>query len=365
MWKIQSIDTMKYSRDLAKAESGNAEFSVVIEAQVKDIAETGATHVAIGTPYDAEFLPMLEKWVSAVRANNLNVWFRGNWAGWEGWFAYPKISREQHLEKTRDFILNNPNLFEDGDIFTACPECENGGPGDPRMTGDMQGFRNFMVSEYNTAHQAFSKLGKKVSANFYSMNGDVAKLAMNKETTKAMGGIVVFDHYVKTAEEMTQDIESLQQTSGGEIFLGEFGAPILDIHGKMTEEEQAKWLDEVLGAISEMDNVRGVNYWVNKGGLTGIWSEQGESSASVSVLEKYFKAKNIFGIVTDKLNYPIEDAKIFFDEKEYLSHKNGYFEIKYVENVPLRISVSAVGFQDKEVDLGDSKKQIHVVLERE
>ena len=71
-----------------------------------------------------------------VRKHGLSVWFRGNFSGWEEWFGYPKIKAYEHINKTRNFIINNPELFADGDIFTSCPECENGGPGDPRDTNN-------------------------------------------------------------------------------------------------------------------------------------------------------------------------------------------------------------------------------------
>ena len=46
---------MKYSRDLSREKLKDPSFDVVIDKQVKAIAETGATHVAISTPYDEEF----------------------------------------------------------------------------------------------------------------------------------------------------------------------------------------------------------------------------------------------------------------------------------------------------------------------
>ena len=96
-WEVQSIDTMKYSRDLSREKLKDPSFDTVIDRQVKAIAETGATHVAISTPYDEEFLPILKRWASAARNYNLKIWFRGNWSGWEKWFDYKSISREEHI----------------------------------------------------------------------------------------------------------------------------------------------------------------------------------------------------------------------------------------------------------------------------
>ena len=112
-WKFQSIDTMKSSRDLAREKLNDSSYDIEIEKQVSEIAATGATHIAIATPYDDEFYPILKRWVSAARSHNLNIWFRGNWSGWEGWFEYPKINRDEHIEKTREFILKHKEIFED------------------------------------------------------------------------------------------------------------------------------------------------------------------------------------------------------------------------------------------------------------
>lgn len=288
-WQVQSIDTMKYSRDIAREKLGDASFDMIIEGQVKDIVETSATHVAIGTPYDSEFLPFLRRWVGMARKYKLKVWFRGNWSGWEKWFGYPSIDRKMHIEKTVKFISQNPDLFVDGDIFGACNECENGGPGDPRHNRDAKGHREFLIEEYKATKTAFEKIAKKVSSNFNSMNGDVANLIMDKETTKSLGGIVVVDHYVSSPEQLIIDIKALSRKSGGKIVLGEFGAPIPDIHGKMSDEEQSLWLEKVLKDLFNMEEVIGLNYWTNVGSSTQLWDAKGNVRPGVVVIKKYYK----------------------------------------------------------------------------
>lgn len=293
IWQIRSIDTVKYSRDLAESKINDDSFNQVIESQISDISKTGANYVAIGTPYDAKFLPFLKKWVAAVRRNGLKVWFRGNFSGWEGWFNYQKIDRMTHLKMVEGFILNNPDLFEDGDIFTPCPECENGGAGDPRKTNDVAGFRAFLIDEYVRSRQAFSKINKKVGVGYFSMNYDVAFLIMDKQTTKALGNIVTIDHYVATPQKLVADIDSISQKSGGKVVLGEFGVPIPDIHGKMSEAEQAEWIEKALSLLSQNDNVVGINYWVSVGGSTNLWDEKGTPTKGALILTKFFSEKKI------------------------------------------------------------------------
>lgn len=286
--KIKSIDTMKYSRDMAREKNSDSSFDEIINRQISSIAKTGATHVAIATPYDEEFIPFMRRWVSSARKNNLNIWFRGNFSGWEGWFGYPRITREEDLVKLEEFILKNPDLFEDGDIFTPCTECENGGPGDPRLTGDIGGFRKFLIDEYMTSRLSFSRIQKSVSSNFFSMNGDVANLIMDQDTTKKLDGIVVIDHYVKTPKQLSDDIKSIAHSSGGKVVLGEFGVPLPNIHGNLNEEEQKKWLEESTKLLSQIPELIGINYWVSVGGTTELWDDSGKAKAGVEVIKNFY-----------------------------------------------------------------------------
>jgi hypothetical protein len=288
-WELQSIDTMKYSRDLARETLKNDYHKALIKSQVAEIADTGATHVAIGTPYDEEFLPVLRLWVSSAREHEMSVFFRGNFSGWEEWFGYKKINRREHLENTRKFIEGNPELFEDGDIFSSCPECENGEKLDRSSKQQLASYSAFLVEEYNITKNSFEKINKKVASNYFSMNGDIALAIMNKEMTRALDGIVVIDHYVKTPEKLDRDISIMAEKSGGKIVLGEFGAPIPDIHGKMTEEQQKIWIEEALVRLEKNPHVIGVNYWVNRGGSTALWRDNGNPKQVVGVITAFFK----------------------------------------------------------------------------
>lgn len=342
-WNFQSIDTMKYSRDLSREKLNDPSFDLVINKQVEDIASTGATHVAIATPYDEEFYPILVRWVNSARRHDLKVWFRGNWSGWEKWFEYPEITRAQHLAKTDSFIRNHQDLFEDGDIFTACPECENGGPGDPRQNGDVDGHRKFLIDEHNMTKKAFKSINKNVSSNYHSMNGDVARLVMNKETTKELGGIVTIDHYVSTPEKLVSDIGEISRSSGGKIVLGEFGAPIPDIHGKMTEAEQAEWVDKALSMFMDTPELVGLNYWTNTGSSTELWDGKGEPREVVEVITKYYNLRVVRVRVIDEAGSQIKNARISLGERQFQPDNEGFFHIPYFERAN-NINVRADGF---------------------
>lgn len=314
IWTVSSIDTMKYSRDVARQFAKDDSFNQTIEKQVSDIAKTGATHVAIGTPYNEEFVPFMKRWVTEIRRQNMKVWFRGNTAGWEGWFDYPQTGRIEHTKEIILFITNHPDLFETGDIFSTCPECENGGPGDPRMRGDKEAYRAFLITEYKESKRAFDQIGIGVATNYFSMNGDVAKLIMDKPTTQALDGIVVIDHYVKTPDKLIADIDALANQSGGRIILGEWGAPIPDINGKMNEQQQSKWIAEALLKLFKNKNVAGLNYWTSYGSSTALWNDDGSARKAVSDITRYYKPVSKSGVVVDEVNTAISGV-IFQDEK--------------------------------------------------
>lgn len=290
-WDVQAVDTMKFSRDRAREVTKGSLSEREIEKQVRDIASTGATHVSVGTPYDEEFIPVLKKWIKAARKYGLNVWFRGNFSGWEGWFGYEKINKTTHIAYTKAFIENNPELFENGDIFTSCTECENGHKVEYGNPESISEHRNFLLDEYIITKQAFTAINKDVKSNYYSMNGDLAKAMMDKETTAQFDGIVVVDHYVADSKKLAADLRELAEISGGQIVLGELGAPIPDIHGTMNEQEQAQWVRSALHDIAQIPQVTGVNYWVNKDGSTALWTMKGEKREVVEVLKQYFKGR--------------------------------------------------------------------------
>lgn len=365
-WKIQSIDTMKQSRDLAREKLFDESFNKEIDEQVLNISKVGATHIAIATPYDKEFLPFLKRWVKSARKNNLNVWFRGNWSGWEGWFDYPKnLTRKKHIEKTVSFIINNPDLFRDGDVFSPCPECENGYIGDPRQTKRVNEFRRFIIDEYNASKKAFSKINKNVIISF-PFNGDVAKLVMDKKTTNALGGYVTIDHYVKSTDKTVLDIRNLAKKSGGNIILGEFGAPIPDIHGDFSEKEQAKWIGDLMQKLSQVEGLSGVNYWVNIGGSTSIWNNDGTSKKAVSALQKSFRPILFYGKIVDEFGQPIIEADIAIENEKIKTNENGCFDMRIISNLNdkknIVATINSEKFFDKNIIVRENKNGQNIVL---
>lgn len=273
-WKIRSIDTMKQSRDMAR----NPDITpAVIDRLTGFVKDTNATHVAIGTPYDEEFRPIMEQWVHSARGQGLDVWFRGNFSEFErdhtnpdqGWFGtLHNPNHMQHPDKVRGFILENPALFQDGDIFTPWPEPENKFGG---YIDDSRGeFHDLLLADFRAARESLDEIGKPgVRAGYTSTNGDVA-LRLDHGVVRETGNIVVLDHYTPTPEEMGSRIAKVHELYPGvEVVIGEYGAPIPDINGEMTQDQQAEFVGQILDQMKRSD-ISGANYWTLLDGSTAL-----------------------------------------------------------------------------------------------
>lgn len=344
LFKVQSIDTMKYSRDISRQVLNDpSSFKSMINKQMSLIAEAGATHVAIATPYDAHFLPVLRLWVASAREHHLSVWFRGNFSGWEGWFDYQKIGEEEHKALLKSFLLSNPNLFRNGDIFTPCPECENGGGGDPRETGKKDEYNTFLVSEKKITDNIFASQNKSIAV-YPSMNADIARQIITKDTIKAFGGVILIDHYVRTTKQFAEDIKAIPQELDARIGFGEIGAPIPDLNGEMTQTQQAKYVDGLFGAMyQDRTNIPVVNYWVLYGGSTALVDDDGVPRRAYKVVQNYFKAVDVHGVVHDSLGNVIPRAVVSIQGSDLSTRTIGNYQI-FVPRQYSSIIVSADGY---------------------
>jgi hypothetical protein len=312
-WQIRSIDTMKYSRDRAIRWATNPDLEREIITQIGIIKSLGANYITIDTPYDEEFFSYLNEWAELAHAAGLSVWFRGNWSGWEGWFGYEQtVTPPEHHQKTAQFIRDHPDLFEDGDIFDPCPECENGGHWD--FPHDNQGYREFLIEQKELLDKEFSKLDKKVHTNIFAMNGWIARNVMNQSTLNQLGNLVTIDQYPTDASTYSEDVEHFKKLNT-KIIIGEIGAPVPGRHPDFNEEEQAAYVRQAFEKFSlHNDTIIGVNYWVLNGGTTAIVNSDRSLRKAGEVVREYFQAPRfITGRVRDEFDRPIADVEILVD----------------------------------------------------
>jgi hypothetical protein len=298
LWPTECIDTMKTSRDNARLWAARPDLTNEIDAEMTTIASTGANCVAIDTPYDAEFSNYLKAYVYGARQHGLRVWFRGNWSGWEGWFGYKAtLTSAQLLAKTSAFIKENPTLFQNGDIFTAAPEAENGGPFKDLTPAIYPQYRQFLLDEQATDTTAFKAIGKQVTTNWLSMNGGTAEKILSPITQSSLGNVATIDHYIKDPSLMGEFIDHFQ-TQGAQTVVGEFGAPIPQINGSMTESEQAAFVGKLLAQMYQRkDSVLAVNYWTLDDGSTALVNPDGTPRQVLGILKDYYSPGKLVGKV--------------------------------------------------------------------
>ncbi len=360
LWEVCSIDTMKLSRDKARQELNHPEFDKTIVQQIKLIKDTGANYVSIGTPYDDEFLPYLKRWVKAAREQDLKVYFRGNWSEWEGWFEYPKnLSPEQHIAKTVKFIEENAELFQSGDIFDPCPECENAGFW-PQPAKDAM-YREFVIKQQQAAQAAFQKISVKVDVR-QSIIGGRAKEVLDLESLKQLGHQVQIDHYVPDPKGMSDYIDYFD-SSQTKTLVSEFGAPIPDMNGAMNESQQAQFVRSILESLySKKDSVVGINYWVLSHGTTAIVETDGTPREVYSVLKEYFTPQIVSGRIADELDKPLSGVKVkTSDGNQVLTDENGFYSLKFpIREMDLIIESDKFATQSAHIargDLGSTTRQ--------
>lgn len=347
LFPTQCVDTMKVSRDKAKEHKSRKDQQAEIKKQVGIIASLGANCVVVATPYNEEFLPYLKLWIAEARARNLRVWFRGNFAEWEGWFGHKKtMTTDEHHARTKQFILSHPELFKDGDIFTSAPEAENGAPFSPIDTPQKYtAYRQFLQDQVRLSDEAFGEIGKDVTTNWLSMSGGVAKGLLTKEVLNQTGNIVTLDHYVQSVDEMEEYLMYFHKKYGSNLVVGEFGAPIPDINGKMDSKKQAEFVDELLNNLyTNSSFIDGVNYWTLSDSSTALVDAKGLEKPVVTSLKNYYLPAVISGTVQDAKGAPLRNITLQTEDgiRTVTTDKNGEFSLT-VPAKPFKLIVKKNG----------------------
>jgi hypothetical protein len=304
-WDYRCIDTMKISRDMARAlvEELNTTSSVpnIIPLMVGKVKGANANMISFGTPYDGEFIPLLKVEIAEAEKQNLQVWLRGNLSGWEGWFEYERFEQHNdHHRLTKEFILNNPTLFVNEGrsrvkFFSPSPEPENGFENVWESTQRQEVFKEWLLASYANSRQALDEIGATDTTVIFSFNGDVAKI-LPPELIHADHPVII-DHYIEQPEQYLADIQALHQLYSAQVGLGEFGAPIADIHGSMTEEQQAEIVKEILLVLSEHGMlIPLINYWhlwdphsIDSSNSTALLNADGSERLVYQVIQDFFR----------------------------------------------------------------------------
>lgn len=267
-WQIQSIDSMKDTKDAVCAQHSDS----WIKSWVQKAKELGANYVAISTPYESpscgDALAYTKQWVKIIRSEGLHVWHRHMPLAWEGIYNTPKATGD-YLTLIKNYITANPDLFAPDDIFTPIPEPQNGGISGVtycsnslcQFTGAVD-FNQWLRNAMTVSANAFSLVGiKNVKIGYFGFDGFVAWGDNNPDwhgiledaTIQQMGNITI-DHYPElVGDTMDNDLTELQtRYPNVPIVIGEWGT--------VTGGNVVQQIEDDMGAAKQ-HGVVGFNYW--------------------------------------------------------------------------------------------------------
>lgn len=277
-WSVRSIDTQVVSKHWPNVSRA------AIQEQVRLMSDLGVNYIAIGTPYDR--VEEMRLWAQEIHALGLNVWFRSHWAQWEGDDGKPAtLTPDEYLDRTGQFIRNNPDLFVAGDAFTVAVEAEQVGIGLGKRFLTWDQYRNFLLSEITVASLAFEELGLKgkIHTNWLSVNGWIVENQFTQEFVDKIGLIVV-DHFVGQSNtigsvddtqavitQTMQDLDRYHQKWNVPIMLGEWGYQIFQ---PVPDEKQEEVIAMLLSELATRPYIVGMNYWVHMGNSASIIGDE-------------------------------------------------------------------------------------------
>lgn len=297
---IQSIDAMKDTKD---AICGQRPLDWINKWLDKAV-ELGANYVAISTPYDnpscGDALAYTKTWVKAIRAHNMHVWHRHMPLSFEGIYSVNKNNSSNYLDMISNYIKNNPDIFENGDIFTPIPEPQNGGiQGITYCANSIcqftsaADFNQWLRDAMTTSQQAFQSINKSIKIGYFGFDGFVAWGDKNpdwhgilEDSTVSQMGNITIDHYPETVgETMDQALTALQaKYPTTPIVIGEYGT----VNGQNVDQE----VQDTMTAAKN-HNIVGFNYWQfgPSGSGEQLINDDFSNRSDFSTVESFYKAQ--------------------------------------------------------------------------
>lgn len=290
-WELQSVDVMKYSKDVLCSPPT----TTFVDAQLDKAVDIGANFVAVSGYYDEPScnstgaITTLTRWVEGARAHDLHVWFRFKNKAFEGDYSTTKSTSPdgmRHQKLMVDWIAAHANLIEEGDIFTPNAEPQNGGINGVtfcaasvcQFTGKAD-FNLWLRQTHTMADLAIKAQGfTNVKIGYYGFDGFIVAGLGNPDwqgqsqleaSTIAMMGNVAIDHYPETiGHTLEQDLPYIKTAIGSTtpIIISEYG-----YISSGTESARAAGVTAFMEDAAAEPNVDGFNYWhFGPGGNEGL-----------------------------------------------------------------------------------------------
>lgn len=267
----------------------------------------GANFASLAVPYNDA--TKYGNYVTDARTKGLKLWHRSHWNEWEGDnSAASGLSAQYYLDRTYNFIVDNPTFFANGDWFGMCVECNNANDAAdnkayPFRVGNLTGgafslslYKQFMFNQIRYANAAFLAIGKSVMTAPISVSVSLLDLAgqnldgtsgisgglNNAEVVANLGGILCIDHYLSDAYRATSgygakfssDLDKLHIAFPDCVFvIGEWGYHTTT---SITDREQYEVYREIAEVLASKSFVKAVNWWVHMASNTAsIFADSG------------------------------------------------------------------------------------------
>ncbi len=310
-WKLQSVDTMKWSKDTMRGQKTESE----ILSLVKKDKKLGLTHMTVDCPYDdySDYDPVIEsgykeKWLNNIRANNMNVWHRQHFNEWEGDYDFQKITprttpsralgdaagvlagtdTSSWLYLHYNYIKTHSSEFVAGDIFSPIAEIENAGYAGATTDqfSDAMELWEFIRDLITVCNRAFADIGleDEIYIGFFGHSGYTV---MNKidEFTVDCEKFLSIDHYVFDDTTMSSDLDTIIDYFDVPLHIGEWGN-----YQDSDETTNATLVTTIYNVFSGKTDIFGVSYWDDIGG-----SYESLLNSDLTEKENYYAVQNFFG----------------------------------------------------------------------
>jgi hypothetical protein len=326
----KGVDVMKYTKDTMQGQPSDLAIQNIVSTIVGTI---NPTHISIATPLDhtsAYPTPpsprtaeaFTKKWTDTIHANGKKVIFRGTWSGIEGIYNFPKLvganrfpagtkisaptdGNTTWLGKIYKYIIDNPELFADGDIWAVLPERTEGIFQDSTSflphsgAGIQTNYTNFFNDLKYVSDAAFSKIGKNVVTGLTANNYTEVASTWLPQSIFDTAGMTVVDHYGSnhTPEEMESDLRKIYALRGKKVFLQEWGDYW---NTSLTSTQRAAYLTSMFQVWQKLANegiLVGYNYWgAWPNNLEGILTDLGNNTFMVNdrglMLAQFYAGNN-------------------------------------------------------------------------
>jgi hypothetical protein len=317
-WKIQSVDTMKISKDTMGGQWTQGQ----INSEISVDAKLGVTHITIDCPYDdySTYSPVITsgyktKFITPIRNAGLKVWHRSHWNSWEGDYgSYGFVKKtptsspsmalgdsvsvlngtdtSSYMYQTYNYILTHSSEFQAGDIFTPACEVENTGvgAGSTNMFADYPTLWKWMRDSITVCNEAFKQigLGGQVFVGLWGNSGFTALNNLDERTVDS-GTWLTIDHYIWDTAQMTTDLSNIYSYYGDPIIIGEWGD-----YNDSDPTTNKTLAYNMFGIFQSNSNVVGANYWNDIGGsYESLFNSSYIENPNASAIEYYFRGTYI------------------------------------------------------------------------